>query len=195
MLEMVVQTFLTLDGVYQAPGGPQEDTEGGFKHGGWQMKFWDDAAGRIIDEQLAETQALLLGRKTYDIFAAYWPNATEDLEVADKFNSVPKYVVSTTLKSADWQGTTIIRSNLAQEVGKAKQQAGPGVLAVIGSGKLAQTLIKEGLVDEYRLWIHPIMLGSGKRLFAEGVVPADLKLMASKSTPNGISILTYRPAA
>jgi dihydrofolate reductase len=193
MLEVVVQTFLTLDGVYQGPGGAEEDTDGGFKHGGWQIPFWDDVGGKIMDQQLAETQALLLGRKTYDIFAGYWPNATEDLTVADKFNSIPKYVASRTMKTADWKGTVVIGTNLMKDVAKAKQAGGTGALAVIGSGNLVQSLMKEGLVDEYRLWIHPIMLGSGKRLFGDGVVPANLKLMNSTSTPSGITLLTYRP--
>jgi dihydrofolate reductase len=195
MLEVVVQTFLTLDGVYQGPGGPEEDTEGGFKHGGWQIPFWDDVGGRIMDQQMAETQALLLGRKTYDIFAAYWPNATEDLEIANKFNSIPKYVASRTMKTADWKGTTIIGSNLKADVAKAKQQGKAGSLAVVGSGNFAQSLMKEDLIDEYRLWIHPIVLGSGKHLFADGVVPANLKLLHTTSTPSGITVLTYRPAA
>lgn len=194
MLDVVVQTFLTLDGVYQGPGGPEEDTDGGFKQGGWQLAFWDDVSGRIMDEQLAETRALLLGRKTYDIFSAYWPTATEDLEVAKKFNSIPKYVASRTMKTASWQGTTIIGSNLKQEVAQAKQQGGSGVLAVVGSGNLAHSLMKENLVDEYRLWFHPVVLGSGKRLFADGVVPANLALMHTTSTPSGITVLTYRPA-
>jgi len=193
MLEVVVETFLTLDGVYQAPGGPQEDVEGGFKHGGWQLPFWDDAAGKIMDQQIAETQALLLGRKTYDIFASYWPTSTEDPAIAEKFNTIPKYVASRTMKTADWKGTIIIGSNLAQDVAKAKQQGGSGVLAVIGSGNLAQSLMKENLVDEYRLSIHPIVLGSGKRLFGDGVVPVNLKLMSSTTTPSGISFLSYRP--
>ena len=195
MLQVVVQTFLTLDGVYQGPGGPDEDTEGGFKHGGWQIPFWDDAGGKIMDQQMAETQALLLGRKTYDIFAGYWPNATEDLEIANKFNSIPKYVASRTMKTAEWKGTTIIGANLAQDVAKAKQQGKAGALAVVGSGNFAQSLMRENLIDEYRLWIHPLVLGSGKRLFAEGVVPANLKLLNSTSTPSGITILTYRPVA
>jgi len=193
MLDVVVQTFLTLDGVYQGPGGAEEDTEGGFKHGGWQMQFWDDAGGRIMDDQLVETQALLLGRKTYDIFAAYWPNATEDLEVARRFNSIPKYVASRTMKTANWQGTTIIGSDLRQDVARAKQQGKSGVLAVVGSGNFAQSLMKDNLVDEFRLWFHPVVLGSGKRLFAEGVVPANLTLLHTTSTPSGVTILTYRP--
>ena len=121
MLQVVVQTFLTLDGVYQGPGGADEDTEGGFKHGGWQIPFWDDAAGNIMDQQLAETQALLLGRKTYDISAAFWPTTKEDPEVARGFNTIPKYVASRTMKTADWNGTISIGSNLAQDVAKAKQ--------------------------------------------------------------------------
>ena len=194
MLQVAVQTFLTLDGVYQAPGGAEEDTEGGFKHGGWQMQFWEDEGGKIIDEQMKKTRAMLMGRKTYDIFASYWPNATEDVEIARLFNTIPKYVASRSMKKADWQGTTVIGKDLPQEIAKAKQQDGEGLIYVPGSGNLIQSLMKLNLVDEYCLWIHPILLGSGKRLFADGVVPADLKLMDSKTTPNGISILTYRPA-
>lgn len=193
MLELTLQTFLTLDGVYQAPGGAEEDTEGGFKHGGWQGPMFDEDAGKIITGQLSETKAMLMGRKTYDIFAAYWPTATEDAEIGKMFNAMPKYVASRTMKKADWQGTTVIGSNLSEEIAKAKQQGGAGVIYIPGSGNLAQTLIKQNLIDEYRLWIHPIMLGSGKRLFADGVVPTHLKLIDKKTTGSGIVILTYRP--
>lgn len=193
MLELTLQTFLTLDGVYQAPGGAEEDTEGGFKHGGWQGPMFDEDAGQIIGGQLSETKAMLMGRKTYDIFAAYWPTAAQDVEIAKMFNEMPKYVASRTMKKADWQGTTVIGSNLAEEIAKAKQQGGTGVIYIPGSGNLAQTLIKQNLIDEYRLWIHPIMLGSGKRLFADGVVPTNLKLIDKKTTGSGIVILTYRP--
>ena len=193
MSKVVVQTFLTLDGVYQAPGGAEEDTSGGFKHGGWQMRYWDDDGGKMMDKQIAETAALLLGRKTYEIFAAYWPTAKDDLVVAEKFNAVPKYVASKTLKKADWKGTKLFSSNLAQEVGKAKQEAGSGIVAVIGSGNLAQSLQKEGLIDEYRLWIHPLVLGTGKRLFDGGVIPTNLKLIDSKTTGAGVVLLTLVP--
>lgn len=194
MSKVVVQMYLTLDGVYQAPGDANEDTEGGFKYGGWQMSYWDEAAGKLMLTELAKTAALLLGRKTYEIFAAYWPTAKSDpVVVAEKFNAVPKYVASRTLKKADWKGTKLFSSNLAQEVAKARQEAGSGVVAVIGSGNLVQSLMKENLVDEYHLWIHPLVLGSGKRLFDGGVIPTKLKLIDTKTTPAGIVILTLVP--
>ena len=195
MKKLVVGTFLTLDGVMQAPGESKEDIEGDFKYGGWQMPFFDDDdAGKLIDEQIAATDALLLGRKTYQIFAAYWPFAPEDDPIAKKLNSVPKYVVSTTLDKVEWNNSTLIKGNIAEEVDKLKQQPGSGFLSVTGSGKLAQTLMQHNLVDEYVLWIHPLVLGSGKRLFGEGIGPFNLKLTDSKTTGSGIVILTYHPA-
>ena len=193
MKRLVVGTFLTLDGVMQAPGDPQEDTEGGFKHGGWQIPYFDADAGKIMDEQIAATDALLLGRVTYQIFAAYWPTAPADDSIAKKLNSVPKYVVSTTLNKVEWNNSTLIKKNIAEEVGKLKQQPGSGILSVTGSGKLAQTLMKHNLVDEYSLWIHPLVLGSGKRLFEGGIVPANLKLVDTKTTSSGVLLLTYQP--
>ncbi len=193
MKKLVVGTFLTLDGVMQAPGDPQEDTEGGFKHGGWQMPYFDADAGKIMGEQIAATDALLLGRVTYQIFAAFWPTAPEDDPIAKKLNSVPKYVVSTTLNKVEWNNSTLIKGNLAEEVAKLKQQPGSGTLSVTGSGKLAQTLMQQDLVDEYDLWVHPIVLGSGKRLFAGGIAPINLKLVGTKTTGSGIVILTYQP--
>jgi dihydrofolate reductase len=193
MRKVVVGTFLTLDGVMQAPGDPQEDREGGFAHGGWQMPYFDEDAGKIMNDNIAETEALLLGRKTYQIFAAYWPGAPAEDPFAQKFNSIPKYVVSTTLDKAEWSNSTLIRKDIAEEVAKLKQQPGSGILSVTGSGELARTLMKYDLVDEYQLWVHPLVLGSGKRLFEQGVVPGNLKLMDTRTTGSGISILTYRP--
>lgn len=192
MQKLVVGTFLTLDGVMQAPGDPQEDTEGGFQHGGWQLPLFDDDAGRIISEQIAETDSLLLGRKTYQIFARYWPNAPADDPIAQKLNNLPKHVVSTTLDKAEWNNSTLIKGNVSEEVNKLKQ-SGSGILSVTGSGKLAQTLMQKDLIDEYILWIHPIVLGSGKRLFEGGIVPVNLKLVDTKTTASGILILTYQP--
>jgi dihydrofolate reductase len=192
MQKLVVGTFLTLDGVMQAPGDPQEDTEGGFQHGGWQLPLFDDDAGRIISEQIAETDALLLGRKTYQIFARFWPNAPEDDPIAQKLNGVPKYVASTTLDKVEWNNSTLIKGNVPEEVNSLKQ-SGSGILSVTGSGKLAQTLMQKDLVDEYILWMHPIVLGSGKRLFEGGIVPVNLKLVDTKTTGSGIAILTYQP--
>jgi dihydrofolate reductase len=193
MRKVVVGTFLTLDGVMQAPGDPQEDTEGGFTHGGWQMPYFDEDAAKIMDKNIAATEALLLGRKTYQIFAAYWPSAPTDDAIAKKFNSIPKYVVSTTLDKAAWNNSTLIKRNVAEEVAKLKQQPGSGIISVTGSGKLAQSLMKHNLVDQYELWIHPLVLGSGKRLFEDGVVPSNLKLVNTQKTGSGVSILTFQP--
>ena len=193
MKKLVVGTFLTLDGVMQAPGDSQEDIEGGFEYGGWQMPLFDDDAGRIISEQIAATDALLLGRVTYQIFAAYWPNAPEDDPFAQRLNTMPKYVWSKTLGRVEWNNSTLINGDLVEEVTKLKQQPGSGILSVIGSGKLAQSLMKHGLVDEYILWIHPLVLGSGKRLFEGGVGPLHLKWVETQTTGSGIVVLTYRP--
>lgn len=195
MRKVVVGTFLTLDGVMQAPGAPQEDTEGGFKHGGWQMPYFDEDSGEIMKKNITATEALLLGRKTYQIFAAYWPTAPADDPFGQKFNSIPKYVVSTTLDKAEWNNSTLIRSNIPEEVARLKQQPGSGIISVTGSGKLAQTLMKHNLVDEYVLWINPIVLGSGKRLFENGVAPSHLKLVDSKTTGSGVVVLIYQPDA
>lgn len=193
MPKLVVGTFLSLDGVMQAPGGPQEDTEGGFKHGGWQMPYFDEESGKIMDESMAATEALLLGRKTYQIFAGYWPTAPADNPFAQTLNSVPKYVVSTTLDKVDWNNSTLIKKNVPEEVAKRKRRPGSGIISVMGSGKLAQTLMKHNLVDEYVLWINPVVLGSGKRLFENGIVPKNLKLVDSKMTGSGVAVLTYQP--
>jgi dihydrofolate reductase len=194
MRKIVVNTFLTLDGVMQAPGDPQEDTEGGFQRGGWQMPYFDEDSGKIMNESLAAMEALLLGRKTYQIFAAYWPTAPAEDPFAQKFNSIPKYVVSTTLDRADWNHSTLIKKNVPEEVAKFKQQPGSGIISVTGSGNLAQTLMKHNLVDEYVLWVHPIVLGRGKRLFEEGALPGNLKLVDSRMTGSGVAVLTYQPS-
>ncbi len=193
-MKLVVNTFLTLDGVMQAPGDAKEDTTGGFKYGGWQIPFFDEDAGKIMNEQIEATSALLLGRVTYRIHAAYFPTAPEDDPFAQKLNSIPKYVVSTTLQKVEWNNSTLIKKNIAEEVTKLKRQPDSGTLSVTGSGKLAQTLMRDNLVDEYNLWIHPIVLGSGKRLFGDDVGPLNLKLINTKTTGMGIVVLTYRPA-
>ncbi len=194
MRKIVVSTFLSLDGVYQAPGSSEEDTEGGFPHGGWQGPYFDEDAGRFIDESYAATGALLLGRLTYQIFAAYWPSAPADDPFTKRMNSVPKYVVSTTLKEVTWNNSRLIKKNIAEEVAKLKQEPGPGNVAVVGSGKLIQSLMQQALVDEYELWVHPVVLGSGKRLFEGGVPKTGLKLVGTKTTGSGILVLTYQPA-
>jgi len=191
-VKLVVTTFLTLDGVMQAPGGEDEDTDGGFDRGGWQMPYFDTESGEIMSANVAATDASLLGRRTYQIHASYWPTAPADDPFAAKFNSIPKYVVSTTLKKLDWNNSRLIKGDVAREVAKLKE-SGPGILSVTGSGKLVQSLMPYDLIDEYELWINPIVLGKGKRLFAEGVPPANLKLTNSRTTSSGVSILTFQP--
>jgi dihydrofolate reductase len=185
--------FLSLDGVMQAPGSPEEDTEGGFRHGGWQQPYVDDVLGRTAAEGMAATDAYLFGRKTYEKMAAYWPAAPDDDPYAQHLNSTPKYVASTTLDTLEWQDATLLEGDLADEVAKLKQQPG-GNIAVLGSGQLVQTLIAHDLVDEYFLAVFPIVLGSGKRLFREADEPGKLSLVDSKTTSTGGVLLTYRPA-
>jgi dihydrofolate reductase len=193
MRKVIVSEFLSLDGVMQGPGASDEDRSGGFEHGGWQMPYFDEAAGNAVAEGMAEADGFLMGRRTYDIMAPFWPAQPPDDPFASVMNRLHKYVASTTLKEPlEWQNSTLIKGDLAQEVGKLKQQPGKD-LQVIGSGQLAQSLMQLGLVDQYALMIHPIVLGSGKRLFPEGPkIP--LKLVDSKSTSTGVLIATYEPA-
>lgn len=192
MRKVIVSEFLTLDGVMQGPGGSDEDREGGFEHGGWQGPYWDDEQAKAIDEVFAETDGFLLGRKTYEIFAGYWPTATEAGEFADVMNEMPTFVASRTLKEPlEWQNSTLLEGDAAEAVRKLK--AGPGkALQVIGSGDFAQTLMANDLVDEYRLMIYPIVLGTGKRLFRESG-PIPLKLVSGTTTERGVQIVTYVP--
>jgi dihydrofolate reductase len=196
MSTIVVQMFLTLDGVMQAPGGPEEDTSGNFTHGGWQFPHFDEALGEALGPWAAGTEGLLLGRRTYDIFAAHWPHVPEDhpdVGMARILNSVPKYVASRTRTSLEWQNSTVLGDDVPAAVTKLREQPG-GEIHVIGSGDLAQTLIRHDLVDEYRLMIAPVLLGSGRRLFAEGTVPAGLELVESSTTPKGVLVCVYRRA-
>jgi dihydrofolate reductase len=193
MRELVVGTFLTLDGVMQAPGAPDEDRSGGFAHGGWLVPYFDDVMGRMGVELTQRADAVLLGRRTYEIFAAHWPRIGDDDPIAAKLNSVRKYVASTTLEAVDWTNSTLLDGDVAAKVADLKRQPG-GEIQVIGSGALAQTLIEHDLVDEYRLWIFPVLLGSGKRLFEEGTVPAALELRDTTTSTTGVVIHTYRRA-
>jgi dihydrofolate reductase len=191
MRKLVVLTFISLDGVMQAPGGPEEDPTGGFKHGGWVAGYSDDFLGKVIDEQMGKPFDLLLGRKTYEIFAAYWPyvKSNED-PIAAAFNRAKKYVASNSLMKLDWSNSELIKGDVAMEVKKLKEQDGPEI-QVYGSGNLIQTLLKHDLVDELWLKIFPITLGKGKRLFAEGTIPAGFKLLESKSSPSGVIVASY----
>jgi dihydrofolate reductase len=193
MRKLVVTEFITLDGVMQGPGGPDEDRSGGFEYGGWQMPFNDDVMGKEADVGMASADAMIFGRKTYEIFAAYWPNQPDDNPFASFLNSVPKYVASRTLKEPlEWANSTLIMGDVAEEVRKLKEQPGKDI-SVLGSGDLAQTLMEHGLVDEYALWIHPLVLGSGKRVFREGGPKISLSLADSKTSGTGVLLLTYRP--
>ncbi len=193
MRKVIVLTFMTLDGVMQAPGGPEEDKSGGFKYGGWSAGYWDEVLGQTMGEQMSEPFDLLLGRKTYEIFAAYWPTAKQDMEIAEKFNACTKYVASRKLKKLGWRNSVLLKGDVAMEVRKLKGQDGPA-LQVHGSGKLIQTLLKNDLVDELRLKIFPVTLGKGKKLFAEGTIPAGFKLISSKVSPSGVIVATYQRA-
>ncbi|MFC4553141.1 MULTISPECIES: dihydrofolate reductase family protein [Halorussus] len=188
---LVVGTFLTLDGVMQAPGGPEEDREGGFEHGGWSVNYWDERMGEVIDEQFADVDALLLGRKTYEIFAAHWPNVDDpDDPVATKLNSMPKYVASRTLDDVTWNNSSLLSGDVAESVADLKEDRGDTIL-VQGSQGLIQTLLANDLVDEFWLWIFPLVLGDGKRLFGDGTVPAALELTEAETSSTGVQMLRY----
>ena len=191
--KLVVLTFVTLDGVMQAPGGPEEDPSGGFKHGGWVAGYWDDFMGNVMAEQMKWPFDLLLGRKTYELFAAYWPHAGAEQPGAKELNSAKKFVVSKTLKRLGWANSVLVSGNVPQEISRLKKQDGPE-LQVHGSGNLIQTLLKNDLVDEFRLKVFPLTLGAGKRLFAEGTAPAGFRLIDSKTSTRGVIIATYERA-
>jgi dihydrofolate reductase len=193
MPRIVVSEFLTLDGVMQAPGDPNEDRSGGFEHGGWQLAYFDDIFGSTMMEAFAATGGLLLGRTTYENFAAHWPKQPADDPLAEMMNGLQKYVVSTTLtQPLAWQNSTLIKTDVPGQVAKLKE--GPGKeIQVIGSGELVQTLIGHDLVDSYRLMVHPLVLGTGKRLFREGTALTKLRLVDTKPTTTGVLILTYEP--
>ncbi|OLE91814.1 MAG: riboflavin biosynthesis protein RibD [Crenarchaeota archaeon 13_1_20CM_2_51_8] len=190
MRKIVALSFVTLDGVMQAPGGPDEDTSAGFKHGGWSVGYWDGVMGEVMSEQMGHPYDLLLGRKTYEIFAAYWPRA-KDVPGADGLNRARKYVVSRTLKKLGWSNSVLLTGNVPEGVMKLKRQEGPE-LQVHGSSNLIQTLLRHDLVDEFRLKIFPVTIGHGKRLFGDGTVPASFKLLESKTSTTGVVVATYR---
>ena len=189
MRKIIVLEFITLDGVIQAPGDSKEDTVEGFKYGGWMGPYFEDVGGQEMDKQMKQTSALLLGRKTYDIFAGYWPQNTE--KGWPQVNKITKYVVSKTLKNPTWENTVVV--NDVEELKKLKSSNGPD-LQVYGSANLIQTLMKHDLVDEFWLKIFPITLGTGKRLFEKGTIPAAFKLTESKTTPSGVIFANYKRA-
>jgi dihydrofolate reductase len=193
MRKIIAITQVTLDGVMQAPGGPEEDPSNGFTHGGWAMPFVDDAARQVIDETITGKFDMLLGRRTYDIFAAYWPHQGDN-PIAKAFNKATKYVVTHRPGQLGWKTSQPIGGDVVDEVRRLKASDGPA-LHVWGSSELLQTLIAAGLVDEHRLWVFPVVLGEGKRLFENGVPARGLSLVATRSTPSGVLVNTYRPAA
>lgn len=192
MRKIIAITQLTLDGVMQAPGGPEEDARSGFTHGGWFMRFGDKGVMRALDEALSGRFDLLLGRRTYDIWAAYWPNRGDN-PVGKAFNKATKHVVTRRRDPLAWEKSLRVSGDVVKELRRLKASKGPA-LHVWGSGKLLQSLIAADLIDEYRLWIAPVVLGTGKRLFEKGVPPRRLALVKTLSTTTGVLINTYRPA-
>ena len=192
MRKLLVTTFLTLDGVMQAPGGPEEDTVGGFAQGGWSVNYWDATVDQAMDGVMGKPFDLLLGRKTYDIFASFWPN-NPDQPGAEPLNNATKYVASRSNPALEWENSVLIEGDVAEGVAAIKQGDGPE-LQVHGSSDLLQTLIRHNLVDEFHLLVFPVVVGPGKRLFGDGTIPAGLELVDSKVSGTGVVIGTYRPA-
>lgn len=196
MSTLIINMFLTLDGVAQAPGAPDEDRDSGFEHGGWQVPFFTEEQGAIVSRWQQPAGGLLLGRRTYDLFAAHWPKVPADHEhagIAQALNAMPKYVASRTVRSLAWQNSSLLDGDVPAAVAALKEQD-LGELHVIGSLDLAQTLIRCGLVDEYRLLVYPLLLGTGKRLFADGTVPAGLSLVSTEVVGGGVTASVYRSA-
>jgi dihydrofolate reductase len=190
--QIITTTFVTLDGVMQAPGGPKEDTSGGFKQGGWSANYWDELMGKIMTSFMELPFELLLGKQTYEIFAAFWPNTDQDQSVAKPFNATKKYVVSHSPAELTWQNSTLITGNVEEDIKKLKAMDAPD-LWVHGSGNLIQTLLKNDLIDRMHVWTFPVTVGGGKRLFAEGTLPVGFKLVESQSSTTGVTIATYEP--
>jgi dihydrofolate reductase len=192
MRELIVNTFVTLDGVMQAPGGPEEDPDGGFEQGGWSFGYWDEQMQNAMGDLMGKPFDLVLGRKTYEIFAAFWPNS--DDPGAEALNGATKHVASTTLKSLEWENSRLIEGDVPDGVRGLKAADGPE-LQVHGSGNLIQTLLEHGLIDEIRLLTFPLVLGEGKRLFDGGTVPAGMELTNSEVSSTGVVMATYRTGA
>ena len=193
MRNIITTTFVTLDGVMQAPGGPTEDTTGGFEQGGWSVYYWDEKMGEVMNGFMGVTFELLLGRVTYDIFAAHWPKTKDDQVIAEKFNGTKKYVVSHHPLKLSWQNSTRITGDVVGQLQTLKGEDGPD-LWVHGSGNLIQTLLKHGLIDRMHIWTFPVTVGSGKRLFGSGIRVEGFKLVNSITSTTGVIIATYEPA-
>jgi len=192
-MQLTITTFLSVDGVMQGPGSPDEDRSDGFDRGGWLVPLFDEPTGQFITEVFDKADAFLLGRRTYEIFAGYWPKVTDATDpVATRLNGLPKYVVSHRLRSADWHNSTIVKGDVAAEVAKLKELPGRE-LQVHGSGTLARTLLENDLVDEWRLLVFPVIVGAGRRLFPDMGVATGLRLVDSRTTPSGTAIHVYQP--
>jgi dihydrofolate reductase len=190
MRKLVAVTQMTLDGVMQAPGGPEEDPTGDFEVGGWSVGYFDDVLGQQVGEAMSKPFELVLGRKTYEIFAAHWP--FDEGPIADAMNAATKHVASRTLDSVDWDGSKLIEGDVPAAIRSLKEADGPE-LRVVGSSDLLQTLLANGLVDEFQMWIFPVVAGSGKRLFGSGAVPTGLRLVSSSTSTSGVIVATYEP--
>jgi dihydrofolate reductase len=193
MRKIITTTFVTLDGVMQAPGGPDEDTAGGFKFGGWQAHVMDNSLGEAINALLKPPFAMLLGHTTYNIFASYWPKQDPDNVVAKPFNEATKFVASRKPFEPDWVNTTVISDDVPAAIRTLKAEDGPDMI-VWGSGTLIQTLLRENLVDRMHVWTHPVTIGAGKRLFSDGTLAATWKLVDSRVGDAGVILATYEPA-
>lgn len=191
MRKLVVLSFISLDGIMQAPGGPGEDMSGDFKYGGWTVPYSDQTSGSLMGKQMSEPFDLLLGRKTYDIFASYWPHQDAETLARVPFDKATKYVVSNAKLDLSWEKSVQINGDVVAKLTELKQEDGP-MLQVHGSGNLIQTLLKHDLVDELWLKTYPVTLGSGKRLFGEGVTPASFELIESVTTPGGVVFASYK---
>jgi dihydrofolate reductase len=192
MRKLIVQTFVTLDGVMQAPGGPGEDDDGGFAYGGWSVNYWDEQMGQVMGEATGRPFAMVLGRRTYDIMAAYWPTAPEETG-AKVFNDATKYVATHRPLTPEWSNSVQIEGDAADGLAALKAEDGPE-LQVHGSANLIQTLLAHNLVDQFRLWVFPVVIGSGKRLFADGTMPSGLRLVDHKVSTTGVVMGTWEPA-
>jgi dihydrofolate reductase len=193
-MQLTVTTFLSVDGVYQGPGGPDEDRSGGFNRGGWLVPHFDEGTGKFMDEVFQDVDAFLLGRRTYEIFAASWPNATDPNDpVATALNTLPKYVASSTLHDPEWANTTVLDGDLVSAVQELKDRDGRE-LQVHGSGRLVQFLLANDLVDRLNLLVFPVIVGDGRRLFPDSGIATGLALEESRTTPSGVGISVYRPS-
>ncbi len=190
MRKLVVTTFTTLDGVMQAPGGPDEDRDGGFEQGGWSVGYWDELMGGVADEVHLAAGAVLFGRRTYEILAGYWPHVGDDEPLAAKLNAVPKYVASRSRPSLAWRNSTLLEGEVPEAVARLKAEDGDPLL-VIGSSGLLQTLLHHDLVDTFTVWTFPVVVGEGKRLFGSGAMPVGLRLAETRTSTTGVTIATY----